>query len=176
MMRFLKWFVLGSFLICGCGYRVGAILPPGISTIEVPVFRNSTQEPGIEVGVTNQIINQFQIDGSLKVIEEGADARLEGEIVEYRREPLRYTGTDFKEVSEYRLRLITHLNLVNIKTGEALWSGRTVEGEATYFVQGDFREVERTAIGTLTEQEKSQLPTLQEDLAYKVVESVVEGW
>src|SRR5574341_771719 len=158
--------VLAVLLLGGCGYRVGSILPMNIKTIAVPTFKNLTPEPGVEIGVTNQIINQFQIDGTLKIVEdEDADVRLDGELVEYRREPLRYTGTDFKSVSEYRLRLITRLTLVDVKTGQPVWSNRIVEGETTYFVGGDSsRDTERTALGALTEQERSQIPTLEEDL------------
>jgi hypothetical protein len=178
----IKNFALGavflSFLLTGCGYRVGSILPMNIKTIAVPTFKNSTPEPGVEIGVTNQIINQFQIDGTLRLVEgDDADVRLDGELIEYRREPLRFTGTDFKEVSEYRLRLITRLSLIDLKTGQPIWSKRIVEGETTYFVGGDsFRDTERTALGALTEQERSQIPTLEEDLAHDVVEAVVEGW
>lgn len=172
-----SFFVLSIVGFVGCGYRIGSILPVDIKTVAVPTFKNLTPEPGIEVGVTNQIINQFQIDGTLRVVEESeADVRLDGELVEYRREPLRFTGRDFREVSEYRLRLITRLTFIDLKTGQPLWAGRVVEGETTYFVSGSFREAERTALGSLTEQERSQLPTLEEDLAHDVVESVVEGW
>lgn len=176
--NFASYALLVILFLTGCGYRVGTILPMNIKSIAVPTFKNSTPEPGVEIGVTNQVISQFQIDGTLKVVEEeDADVRLEGELLEYRREPLRYTGTDFKDVSEYRLRLITRLTLVDLKTGQPIWAKRVVEGETTYFVGGDsLRDTERTALGALTEQERSQIPTLEEDLAHDVVESVVEGW
>lgn len=161
----------------GCGYRLGSILPSNIKSVAVPTFKNMTPEPGVEMAITNEVINQFQIDGTLIVVEnDDADVRLEGEIIEYRREPLRFAGQDFREVSEYRLRLITRLTLVDLKTHKPLWSARTVEGETTYLVGGSFRETERTALGALTNQERSQLPTLQQDLAHNIVESVVEGW
>lgn len=177
----LRWLmgcaVLSGLIFVGCGYRMGSILPVNIKTIAVPMFKNTTQEPGVEVGVTNQIINQFQIDGTLNVVDEDeADVRLDGEIVQYLREPLRFTGGDFKDVSEYRLRLVTHLTLVDLRTGQPMWTNRRVEGETTYFLSGSFRETERTAVGALTSQERTQLPTLEEDLAHDVVESVVEGW
>lgn len=176
--NFSGYVILAALFLTGCGYRVGTILPMNIKTIAVPTFKNSTPEPGVEIGVTNQIINQFQIDGTLKIVEgEDADVRLDGELIEYRREPLRFTGTDFKDVSEYRLRLITRLTLIDVRTGQPIWAKRIVEGETTYFVGGDsLRDTERTALGALTEQERSQLPTLEEDLAHDVVESVVEGW
>ncbi|MBI1869647.1 MAG: LptE family protein [Chlamydiae bacterium] len=174
---FVSFTLLTALVLGGCGYRVGSILPSNLKTIVIPTFKNLTPEPGIEMSLTNQIINQFQIDGTLRVVEEeDADVRLEGEFLEYRREPLRFTGKDFKDVSEYRLRLITKISLIDLKTGQPLWKDRRVEGEATYFIAGSFREVERTAVGSLTEQEKSQLPTLEEDLSHHVVEAVVEGW
>ncbi|MBI1883068.1 MAG: LptE family protein [Chlamydiae bacterium] len=177
MKKSFCWILLLALAFSGCGYRVGSILPTHTKAIAVPTFQNKTQEPGVEMGITNQIINQFQIDGTLQVVEEeDADLKLDGAIIEYRREPLRFAGQDFKQVTEYRLRLITHLTLIDLKTGEPLWKDRVVEGETTYFVSGSFRESERTALGALTSQERSGLPTLEEDLAHDVVESVVEGW
>lgn len=176
MKKIIIGLILACLMMTGCGYRMGSILPVNIKTITVPVFVNKTEEPGIEVSVTNQIINQFQIDGTLSIVGEEADVRLDGEIVEYRREPLRFSGKDFKDVTEYRLRIITRLTLLDLRTGQPMWKDRMIEGETTYVSSGSFTEVERTAIGTLTEEEKSQLPTLQEDLAHNVVESVVEGW
>lgn len=177
MKKYFSFFLLGFIFLNGCGYRLGSTLPSNIKTISISTFKNLTPEPGVEMSITNEVINQFQIDGTVKVVEdEEADVKLEGEIVGYKREPLRFTGQDFREVSEYRLRLIVRLNLIDVKTNQPLWSDRVVEGETTYFVGGSFRETERTALGALTNQERSQLPTLEEDLSRNVVESVVEAW
>ncbi len=177
MKKYFSFFLLGLIFLNGCGYKMGSTLPSNIKTISIPTFKNLTPEPGVEMSITNEIINQFQIDGSVTVVEdEEADIRLEGEILEYRREPLRFTGQDFREVTEYRLRLIVRLTLIDVKTNQPIWSTRKVEGETTYFVGGSFRETERTALGALTSQERSQLPTLEEDLSRNVVEAVVEAW
>ncbi|MDP3979787.1 MAG: LptE family protein [Chlamydiota bacterium] len=182
-MRFTeKSWEIGVFLLCcflmnGCGgYRLGSNLPGHLRTISIPTFINSTQEPGIEISITNEIINQFQIDGTLSISEDDPDLILHGELIGYRREALRYTGKDFKEVEEYRLRILAKLTLIETDKDQPRWKGRVVEGETTYFVAGDFREIERSAIGTLTEEERSQLPTLEEDLAHDVVDAVVEDW
>ena len=169
--------VMLCFVLNGCaGYRLGSNLPGNLRTVSIPTFKNQTREPGIEISITNEIINQFQIDGTLRVVDEDPDLILHGELIGYSREPLRYTGKDFKEVEEYRLRIRAKLTLIETASNTPRWKGRVVEGETTYFMSGDFREIERTAIGTLTEEERSQLPTLEEDLAHDVVEAVVEDW
>jgi hypothetical protein len=57
----LKWCIyLG--LLTGCAYRFGNVsrsLPGGYKYISIPVFKNKTQETGIEVGFTNALIQEF---------------------------------------------------------------------------------------------------------------------
>ncbi|MFC1667770.1 LptE family protein [Chlamydiota bacterium] len=160
-----------------CGYRVGSILPLDIHSIAIPTFKNLTQKPGIETSITNKIIERFQIDGTLRVIEQkDADVLLTGELVDYRREPVRFSGEDYSDVREYRLTIVCKVSLINLVTQEEIWKDRLIEGETTYKTGGDLSERELTAIGTTLTSEKAQLPTLEEDLAYNVVESVVEGW
>lgn len=161
----------------GCGYRVGSILPLDINSIAIPTFKNKTMQHGIETSITNSIIERFQIDGTLRVMEKSdADVILVGELVQYKREPLRYSGKDFKNVIEYRLRIICKISMIDLATNEPIFENRIIEGETTYSTGGDLYERERSAIGTMLTSEKAQLPTLEEDLAYNVVESVVEGW
>src|SRR5574341_1211316 len=67
-------------LLCGtklCGARKGARV-------------RRAHSPGIEVDITNAIINRFIFDGTLQVVSlEKADAVLEAKLVDYRRDALR---------------------------------------------------------------------------------------
>jgi len=170
------WLCLPLLLLAGCGYRLGTVLPSDIRTIAIPTFVNKTMEPGIEMSITNEIISRFQIDGTLRVKElDEADSRLDGEIIEYRREPVRYAGRDFTEVSEYRLYVRVKMMLVDLDTGEPMWEApRYVTGDTTYIRSGDIQTDEENALASPFEAE--QFLTLEEDLARKVVDSVVSGW
>ena len=181
MKNKFRYLVLGiscmMISLQGCGYRVGSILPLDIHSVAIPTFINKTMQPGIETSITNAVIERFQIDGTLRVVNKNdADTLLVGELISYKREPLRYAGKDYGNVVEYRLTIVCKLSLIDLKTNEPEWKDRIVEGETTFTTGGDLNERELTAIGTTLTSEHSQLPTLEEDLAYKVVESVVEGW
>lgn len=151
------------FLICGCGYRVGSLLPADIKTIAVPMFINDTPEPELEAIITNGIIREFIADGTLKVVEEkNADTILLGEIIDYRREPLRFTKTEVTR--EYRLIIAVKLTFKDLRRNEVIWENPRVEGGTTFFVGTSLPESERLA-----------LPDAIKLLAHRVVEKVVEG-
>lgn len=150
-------------VISGCGYRVGSLLPKDIKTIAVPMFTNKTPEPELEVMVTNGVIREFISDGTLRVVEEeNADTLLECEIIDYRREPLRYTQQEVTR--EYRLLIAVRLVFKDLRRNEVMWENPRVEGEATFFVGTSLPESERLA-----------LPAAIKDLSHDVVEKVVEG-
>lgn len=164
MKRLLIMFLIIAILSSsGCGYRVGSLLPADIKTIAVPMFINKTPEPELEAMVTNGIIQEFIADGTLQIVEEeNADTLLLGEIIDYRREPIRYTETEVTR--EYRLIIAVRLTFKDLRHNEVMWENPRVEGEATFFV------------GTsLPESECIALPNTIKDLAHDVVEKVVEG-
>lgn len=147
----------------GCGYRVGSLLPADIKTVAVPMFVNKTPEPELASIVTNGIIQELIADGTLQVTEyENADTLLLGEIIDYKREPLRFTK---KEVtSEYRLIIVVRVVFKDLRHNEVMWKNSRIEGETTFFVGASLPASERAA-----------LPEAVEDLAHHIVEKVVEG-
>lgn len=150
-------------IITGCGYRIGSLLPADIKTIAVPMFVNSTPEPELEAILTNGIIREFIADGTLRIVEENnADTLLLGEIIDYRREPLRFSKTEV--TTEYRLLIAVKLTFKDLRRDEVMWENPRVEGETTFFVGTSLPESERLA-----------LPNAIQLLAHRVVEKVVEG-
>lgn len=83
-------FVFLALSSVSCSYRLGApdrILPGGYKQVSIPVFKNLSQEPGIEVAFTNAIIQEFSRSKSARVVDPiFAEAQLVGEImsVQYR--------------------------------------------------------------------------------------------
>ena len=62
---------LGVLLLAGCGpYHLGTTLPDNMRTVFVPTFVNRTNEPGIEIDVTNAVITRFRVDGNLAPVSE----------------------------------------------------------------------------------------------------------
>lgn len=160
----ILFFVLSlAFSGINCGYRVGSLLPKDIKTVAVPIFINNTPEPEIETQITNGLIQEFISDGTLKIAEEeNADTLVLGEIIDYRREPLRYTNEEVTR--EYRLLIAVKVTFQDLRRNEIMWENPRIEGYTTFFVGSSLPESERLA-----------LPDAIKDLAHHVVETVVEG-
>ncbi len=170
---FLSFILLGVFLLFhgACGYTNKTTLPRNIRTIHINTFQNKVPlgkiyayEPGLEIKITNAIIRRLHIDGNLKVVDkEKADAILEGDLISFDQEGVRFSGLE--RIEEYRLYLVAALRLRDRKTGEMIWEEQNFSGDASYFVLGP-RTVSR---GEATEKAIDRL-------ARNVVDRIVEDW
>lgn len=174
--RLLAGFLL---IVAGCGYSTGARLPSYVKTIYIPTFVNKIDvtsevtdrygykyyKPGMEIDITNTVINKFIYYGKLRVVktEEEADLVLKGELTGYARDPLRYFP-DSQEVEEYRLTIFASVDLIDKKRDEISWDD-TIGGDTTYYASGSLAVSEETAIKNAIE-----------DLARRIVDRTVEGW
>ena len=164
--------------LAGCGYTTRPGLVTSIRTVYVKPFVSKidiTQDvsrdqrfpiyrPGMETDVTNEVIHRFQFTGLLRPsTAERADTRLEGELMAFRRDALRYDSGS--HVEEWRLNVVVHLRFIDQKTNTVLWDEPNFIGDATYFAQGANAESEAGA-----------LERAIEDLARRVVERTVENW
>lgn len=181
-IRFLSvvcslWSVV--FFLSGCGYTTRSAIANKYRTIYVTPFVNKidiTSEadalskyqlnrPTLETDVTKVVVNRYYMDGNLRPVRlEDADLILKGELVEFRKDPLRY-NQDNDEVTEYRINLVVNLSLWNRKENKLVWEENRFTGETTYFVSGTTATTEAAAINqSLT------------DLARRIVERTVEAW
>ena len=167
---FLKLCCLGLLAFCpwlsGCaGYHLGTVNAYGIHSIHVNVFKNKVLVPRIEEQMSNAVVRQFQIDGSIHIASpDQADAIMDGEIIAWERHPLRFQKKDLLVTREYRLVIAAHIT-VKDKQGKILVDRKRLEGETTFFIGDDLVASERQA-----------LPVAADDLAKNIVEQVVEGW
>jgi Lipopolysaccharide-assembly len=162
----------GALLLLGngcAGYRVGSVAGEalqGVNTLFVPVAKNESYEPGLQVVTTNEIIRRFDNDGTLKTRQSlGADAQLDITLKSVTRQSLRGNRLDGEATEQYEVTIIAEVTLLNRKLGRKTLDKVLVQGSSKYFVQQDMQEAERQA-----------LPTAAEDLATRVVALVVEGW
>lgn len=151
----------------GCaGYKLGSNLPPGISSITIPIFINDAKEPGLETIVTGATIKEFQKDGSLKVLpKDQANSLLEVTIRKYELEPLRYRRDQAITAKEYRLTLTADVVLRKLPGKEVMVSTPGVIGFTTFTALSDLPSARRTA-----------LPKAAADLGQRIVKCVVEYW
>ncbi|WII72052.1 LptE family protein [Bdellovibrio sp. 22V] len=129
----------------GCAYTFGVAnrsIPGGYKQISVPVFKNKTLEPGIEVGFTNALIQEFQRSRIARVVDNSlSEVAVIGQIdsVTYLPGAKRVAGDGSSPylpngtviASEYRILLTVTVNVVRQADGTVLWSG-SFSGERTY--------------------------------------------
>jgi hypothetical protein len=114
--------------------------------------------------VSKSIINKFLFDGNVKPVNmENADLELKGELIEFRRDPLRYTTSD--EVEEYRLSLIVNISLWDRAKDKMLWEEKRFYRGFVLLTRGASAKTEDVAI-------KDAIA----DLGRRVVARVVEEW
>ncbi len=168
-----KFFGAALLLVwaAGCGYTQKVVLPGGIQTVYVQTFKNAipaseiyAYRPGLEMDVTNAVIKRFNFDGNLKVTrKESADAILEGAIIAYEQEALRFTTAD--RPLEQRLHLVVDIKLINQKTGEIILHEPNFSG---------------TTLFELNDEQGARRISAAEDavsaLAKNIVDRVVEDW
>jgi len=170
-----KAIFLCFLMLTGCGYTTRGFVYKEKTIYIKPVVNkvNITSEKRayssyntypilIEKRLTNSLVNKFNIDGNLKVVntKEGS-LSLQCEIRNYDKEALRYADND--SVTEQRLRLYVHCDLYD-ENGMLLKS-KDVVGDTAYFLSG-----------RLAKTESSAQTDVIDDTARRIVEAVVEEW
>jgi hypothetical protein len=124
-----------------------------------PIYRHR-----MEADITSAVISRYQFTGLLRPASaKQADCRLEGALVEFRRDPLRYNAS--QQVEEWRLNLVVDLQFYDQTIGTLLWEAPRFTGDTTYF-----------ALGANAESESAALDRAITDLARRIVERTVEDW
>lgn len=174
----LSGFVAAGLIAAGCGYTTRPGIPPHLHTIAIsPIINkidlarlpaNNERFPiyrhGMEVDLTNAIIERYQFTGLLRPTRpDKADCRLDGELIEFRRDALRYNAS--QQVEEWRLNVVVNLKFTDLTNQTVLWEEPGFIGETTYF-----------ALGPNTESESAALSRAITDLARRIVERSVEAW
>lgn len=164
----------------GCGYTTRSAIADKYDSIYVQPFINRINialegesaskyrlyRPGLETEVTRAVKDRFLLDGNVIPVNDGSsDVTLKGELTEFRKDPLRYTGEDDEDVEEYRVNIVVNLSLVDNKTGKVIWKESGFTGDSSYFTSGRYVKSEEQSIRDATA-----------DLARRVVERTVEDW
>ena len=175
---FLAAICLASSVTTGCGYTTRPGLAPHLKTVYIKPFANKIDVTRLssgderfpiyrhqmEVDLTKAVISRYQFTGLLRPARaEQADCRLEGELIDFRRDALRYNASS--QVEEWRLNLVVNLRFVDQTTDTVLWEENGFTGDTTYF-----------ALGTTAESESGALDRAVTDLARRIVERSVESW
>ncbi len=159
-----------AILLANCaGYRVGNISGAemkGVKTIYVPVVKNETLEPGLQVMTTNAILERIDQDGTFQSSRSrNADAILEVTIKKFRRETVRNKTSNVSVALEYTIVLEAEVTVTNLLTGTRVLDKVAISGETDMFLFEDAQESER-----------QQLAVAAQNLSYHIVKRISEGW
>ena len=125
---------LAAACALACGYSTTSRTAKDIKSIHVPFFENVTAEPNLEISVTEQIIDNLVSDNTLKVVpEDGADAILDGRIVEFTNKPFSFNQD--LNAEEYIIVIRVTATLFNRRTNEPIWQDKSFQGDGSYFIE-----------------------------------------
>jgi hypothetical protein len=155
--------------LAGCGYRpVGSgessALQPSIKTINIGMIKNRTFRPTIQPTLRDALIRHLAADGRIRVVEEGANAILEGAIEGFGEDPLAFGSADTAK----RLRMTISFSFtVRNRSDDKVLLRDGVTGVAYYFTGTGVAE-------TRTAEDEATLRAVT-DLAEQVVSRLVDG-
>ena len=178
IVRLVGVLMLGV-MMAGCGYTTRSMISDKYRTIYVKPIGNKidiTNEsdtenkyrlyrPHMETDITNAVVKKYLFDGNLKPMNsESAHLTLKGDLIEFRRDPLRYDDND--EVEEYRINIRVNLSLWDNRENKLVWEENSFTGDTTYFTPGH----------TNSKSEATAINDALADLARRIVERTVEEW
>ena len=108
------------FLHCGYYSFSGSTLQSNIRTIAIPTFENKTAEFGVPEDITDDLINAFTQDNTLKVVDRrAADSILEGTIESVREQAGAYNQQE--QVQEIRVYVRVKAKFEDLKNNNVIW-------------------------------------------------------
>lgn len=133
LARILGVLVTGVSL-SSCAYKLGSpdrSLPGGYKQVHIPIFKNLSLEPGVEVAFTNALRQEFERSHIARIAEpKQSEVILEGSImrVEYRSTSKKQDGDSSIPngtvlTSEYAINIDVVVNLRRFSDNKVLWSG-----------------------------------------------------
>ncbi|MDD5097923.1 MAG: LptE family protein, partial [Candidatus Omnitrophica bacterium] len=152
-------FVFLFSAIAGCGYTTRSMIGSKYRTIYISPFVNKVNitnegdaankyrlyRPMIETDITRTVHDRYLFDGNLRPAEEtNADLILKGEVIDFRKDPLRYDNSD--NVSEYRINLVVNISLWDRADNKLIWEENSFTGDTTYFATGSQAKTEDNAV------------------------------
>ena len=163
ILALLVLLLLGS----GCYYTFSPNLPEGITTVAVPVVKNTTYRFGIEQELTTAVIEELLTNSPLTVSsEENADALLDITITGYYTRAVNY-DTD-ESVKQRELKVTLDVVFRDLAAKKDLWHDSALAERVLY-------HDENTA-GYTAETEEQVFTRLVALLAERLINRIVEGW
>ncbi|MGA0132808.1 MAG: hypothetical protein ACO3ND_00410 [Opitutales bacterium] len=150
-------------LLAGCAnYRIGGP-PPPFRTIEVAPVRNATSLTGVHAALHTRLAEAFAMDPRVRLGPGGA--RLEAELVSFRRTALSARADDARDFSSHRTTYVVRCTLTTDAGTRTVFKDRDFSGTFVFQPTGD------TAAAEL-----SLGPAAYADIAAQVKEAATAAW
>jgi hypothetical protein len=161
---------LAILTLSGCaGYRLGNTSGrdlQGVRSVYVPVVKNTSLQPDLQMAVTNAIIRRFNNDGTLEVNQNSnADSELDVVVTNVKESAVQSSNNDILVTAQYQLTIEGTATYVNRRLGRKIFENISIQGSTTFYTQSDIQEGIRQA-----------LPLAADDLANNAVKLITEGW
>jgi len=163
ILTFSALLVFLTFL-AGCGiYTFGGSVPSHLSSVAIPMLENQTAEFGLAETITEELIEQFTIDNSLKVKElRNADSAIFATVVRIADQPSTYNANE--TVEEYKVTLVVKVRYEDLVEKKVVWE-ETISQFGVYPFSG----------GSSAERESGLLEAVDK-LVEQVINKTVSGW
>ena len=124
--------VLVALAACAYGLKPGK-LRPGIESVAVPYFENRSNEPGIEVELTDAILKGLIDDRTLRVTDENrADVLVYGTVKSYNFKEA-FFGAN-RQAEEYRIDIEVEVQLRRRDDDSVVAGPKTIRGTGSYYL------------------------------------------
>ncbi len=139
--------------IYGCGVYsfTGASIAPDVKTVTIQYFQNraSIIEPTLSQKFTEKLKDKFVSQTSLRVVESNADLLFEGQISDYRTQPIAIQGD--QTAAQNRLTITVNVKFSNIKDNKQNFE-TSFSRFADYPSDKSLNEVEQNLIEEINKQ------------------------
>ena len=158
--------------LSGCGYHTlgtATHLPPGMSTLSVPVFATRTEAYHTETVMTQAVIREFATRTRLRVTADKGgdpDAVLHGTILKETQEPLTYNSTT-QQSSSFQITLVVSVTLTG-RDGKVLFENKN------YVYRQQFQST--TNLSSFIEENPAAMERLSREFARQLVADILEGF
>ncbi|MDD3627647.1 MAG: LPS assembly lipoprotein LptE [bacterium] len=160
-------------ITAGCGYHFLPNMPEHLKTTYVNVFGNTTIQFGIGSQLTNELVNELNLDGTLKkVTKEDADSEFKGTVIQYTQIPVSFY--EDKTVKEYKIFVKIYVEFWDLRKQKKVW-GSNLSRSENFIVQQYSTQDTTPRIGVFYSREEA-LDAIVKGLARDIVSRTVEGW
>ena len=120
-----------SIIITGCGIYTfsGSTLPSHLETIDIPLFSNNSDEPGVAESITEMLNTKVINEKLLNPVVSGSDATISGRVLHYSDRPYDYSSDELRkaDVESYEVTIVVEVQFVDNVKDKILYSGEIRE-------------------------------------------------